>query len=222
MPSTTSTAIVKQIGRPVRRLESNPLCSMHSDALGMYVRNELVGIATKLVHIRPYVEELWRRFENGETILGCSTKKQFCEEVLQRSPRAVRFMLAGGNPSNKLQTREEEIISPRTVHALKRIRAFGDFVLAALIEEQCRCFAADNPQMDMQAAILGARIELRMCYGDDWGLEEPQQSWSDQFVPLGTPDPCAPDCEFCIAFERDLLPEAKASRERRGWTSRLG
>jgi hypothetical protein len=35
--------------------------------------------------------------EGGQVILGCTTKKQFCEEVLRRTPRAVRYLLDGGN-----------------------------------------------------------------------------------------------------------------------------
>jgi hypothetical protein len=71
--------------------------SMDSESLGAFVRDGLVGVATKLVEIKPYVEELWIRFERGEVILGCSTRKEFCQQVLQRTPRAVRYMLEGGN-----------------------------------------------------------------------------------------------------------------------------
>lgn len=46
------------------------------------------------------IQRLWVEFENlqsGETIMGCSTKTEFCEKVLGRSIRAVRYMLDGGN-----------------------------------------------------------------------------------------------------------------------------
>jgi hypothetical protein len=97
--STETTAIVK-----VNPLESlNPptgtsLCAqMDSENLGVFVRDGMIGVVTKLVELKPYVEELWTRFERGEVILGCSTRKEFCQQVLQRTPRAVRYMLEGGN-----------------------------------------------------------------------------------------------------------------------------
>lgn len=70
---------------------------MDSESLGVFVRDGMVGVATKLVELKPYVEELWTRFERGEVILGCSTRKEFCQQVLERTPRAVRYMLEGGN-----------------------------------------------------------------------------------------------------------------------------
>src|ERR1051325_4680050 len=73
-------------------------CSnMDSESLGAFVRDGLIGVATKLVELKPYVEELWNRFDRGEVILSCSTRKEFCQQVLQRTPRAVRYMLEGGN-----------------------------------------------------------------------------------------------------------------------------
>lgn len=59
---------------------------MDSESLGILVRDGLVGGATKLVELKPAVEELCSRFEKSEVILGCSTRKQFCQQVLQRTP----------------------------------------------------------------------------------------------------------------------------------------
>ena len=64
-----------------------------SESLGIFVRDGVIGVAQKLVELKPYIEELWRRIDRGEVILGCSTKKEFCQQVLQRTPRAVRYML---------------------------------------------------------------------------------------------------------------------------------
>jgi Domain of unknown function (DUF4338) len=86
--------------------------TMDSESLGTFVRDGMIGVATKLVELRPYVEELWVRFERGETILACSTKKEFCQQVLQRTPRAVRYMLEGGN-----QKRGETVSPPAKTEA---------------------------------------------------------------------------------------------------------
>jgi hypothetical protein len=56
----------------------------------------------KLAQCKPLIEKLWRAFEElgpGETIMGCRTKKAFCEQYLNRSPRAVRYLLYGRTES---------------------------------------------------------------------------------------------------------------------------
>lgn len=161
--------------------------SMKSEALGVYVRDELVGIATKLVTIKPYVEELWRRFENGETILGCSTKKEFCEQVLQRTPRAVRYMLEGGNPDNAKQL-TEEIISPRTerqADILARIRGLGDYVLAGLFVETFRLVNAEGEMTYEDGCAyqdIYVEIENHFCQDYKEAPDGEPVSWSQKFV----------------------------------------
>ena len=52
----------------------------------------------KLVDHADDIRQLWLEFENlsaGETIMGCTTKSQFCERVLGRSIRAVQYLLNG-------------------------------------------------------------------------------------------------------------------------------
>jgi hypothetical protein len=73
------------------------VCGIDSESFGKFVRDGVIGVAQKLVELKPYIEELWRRIDRGEVILGCSTKKEFCQQVLQRTPRAVRFMLDRGS-----------------------------------------------------------------------------------------------------------------------------
>src|ERR1700722_12383382 len=59
-----------------------------------YLARVVAAGLTTLVALRPYIEELWRRFDAlklGETIHGCRTQKDFCESVLHRDPRTVRY-----------------------------------------------------------------------------------------------------------------------------------
>jgi len=94
----------------IEREEITPsVREINSETLGLFVRDGMIGVATKLVELKPYVEELWRRIDRGEVILGCSTKKEFCQQVLQRTPRAVRYMLDGGN-----HNRGETVSPPRS------------------------------------------------------------------------------------------------------------
>src|SRR5580692_8270096 len=74
---------------------------MSNDALGSYVENAVLAIGQSLADLQPYIQELWVRLELGQTVLGCKTKKEYCERVLHRTPRAVQYMLAGGNPVSK-------------------------------------------------------------------------------------------------------------------------
>jgi hypothetical protein len=60
------------------------------------------------------VARLWKEFERlpkGETIMGCDTKTEFCEKVLGRSIRAVRYMLDGGN-FKRGASATQETVSP--------------------------------------------------------------------------------------------------------------
>jgi hypothetical protein len=80
--------------------------------LAKLVIYEFATTCVKLVDLAAAIRELWKEFENlpqGETILGCRTKTEFCEKHLHRKLRTIQYMLAGGNPHNK--TRREIISS---------------------------------------------------------------------------------------------------------------
>jgi hypothetical protein len=108
-PQTTALTVIEPSDTPTDEL--TPCIDMDSDALGAFVRDGMLGVAQKLVTLKPYIEELYRRIDRGETILGCSTKKEFCDRVLLRTPRAVRYMLEGGN--HRRTQDEGEIVSPQ-------------------------------------------------------------------------------------------------------------
>jgi hypothetical protein len=82
-----------------RRAHAN---SMSSEELADHVAKSGWGeVLLKLVELKPYIEVLWDRFDglnDGGTIAGCRTKKQFCEKCLHRSIRAVQHMLYGHGP----------------------------------------------------------------------------------------------------------------------------
>ena len=69
------------------------------EALALRVVEGIACLAPKLSALAEDIRQLWVEFEAlkpGETIMGCATKKQFCD-LIGRTPRAVRYMLAGGN-----------------------------------------------------------------------------------------------------------------------------
>jgi len=101
--STTALAI----------LEDNNHSSTYTPAemRARSIISRMEGFAAKLKTLEDDLRALWLDFENlkaGDTILGCATKKEFCEKKLGRTPRAIQYMLAGGNPNNT----RSEIISP--------------------------------------------------------------------------------------------------------------
>jgi hypothetical protein len=62
------------------------------------------------------IRRLWVEFDNlkvGETILGCATKKEFCERKLHRTPRTIQYLLAGqSNPADRPHKEPSELSSP--------------------------------------------------------------------------------------------------------------
>ena len=117
---------------PIDREDGAPsVRQMDSESLGIFVRDIVIRVAQKLVELKPYIEELWRRIDRGETILGCSSKKEFCHQVLHRTPRAVRYMLEGGNhnrgetvsPSKRHQVTDAEFADygPATVELFQEL-----------------------------------------------------------------------------------------------------
>lgn len=75
---------------------------MTSDELSDYLVNSGLGEAlAKLVQLKPYIREMWVRFEHlkrGESIVGCRTKEEYCTKILNRTPRAVQYLLYGRTP----------------------------------------------------------------------------------------------------------------------------
>jgi hypothetical protein len=54
--------------------------------------------------IAPYIKQLrcdFRALKSGATIMGCKTWTEFCAKVLKRTDRAIRYVIAGGNPRSK-------------------------------------------------------------------------------------------------------------------------
>jgi hypothetical protein len=89
---TTELAVSSQLHTSPRTLTNNEL--------GEHVEQIALVVGQTLADLKPFIEELWRRFdqlEGRETIRGCHTKKEFCEKVLGKTARAVQYMLAGGN-----------------------------------------------------------------------------------------------------------------------------
>jgi hypothetical protein len=78
---------------------------MSNEELGEYVASESVGILKRLDVLKPYFEELWKRFDElpkDETINGCATRTEFCNKILHRTRRSVQYILHGRTAPPKI------------------------------------------------------------------------------------------------------------------------
>jgi hypothetical protein len=104
--STTAIVLVEKF---------NNHSSTYTDAenLARHIISRLDSVAAKLKSLEGDIRRLWIEFDNlktGETILGCATKKEFCEKRLNRTPRAIQYLLAGqSNPADRPRS---ELSSP--------------------------------------------------------------------------------------------------------------
>jgi hypothetical protein len=78
------------------------LTAWGSEKLGKFIADQTTGVLRHLEELRPYYEELWKRFDDlpkGNKILDCSTRTEYCEKILHRSIRSVQFALYGRGPT---------------------------------------------------------------------------------------------------------------------------
>jgi hypothetical protein len=80
------------------------------------ILSRIESVSAKLKTLEADIRALWLDFDNlktGETILGCATKKEFCEKKLHRHPRTVQYLLAGqSNPIDRPHKEPSELSSP--------------------------------------------------------------------------------------------------------------
>jgi hypothetical protein len=79
-------------------VEDNNHSSTYTPAenLARHIISRMDSVAAKLKSLEDEIRRLWLEFDKlkaGETILGCATKKEFCERKLNRTPQAIRYML---------------------------------------------------------------------------------------------------------------------------------
>ena len=87
------------------------------EALAKRVVEQVRLVGASLKDLETDIRALWEEFErlqDGETIMGCRTKGEFCDRILGRTPRAVQYMLKGGNPTDKRKKPCETVSRPLT------------------------------------------------------------------------------------------------------------
>ena len=71
---------------------------MNKEELAQRVIAAVDGLAPKLAELEEDIRALWVEFEKlskGQTIAGCRTKTEFCRRHLNRTPRAIQYLLSG-------------------------------------------------------------------------------------------------------------------------------
>lgn len=74
-----------------------PQCT-DAERLAKGILARMDSIVAKLRNLEDDIRKLWDEFDklkDGETILGCKTKKEFCKRKLHRTPRALQYLLYG-------------------------------------------------------------------------------------------------------------------------------
>lgn len=82
---------------------------LDDEQLATIVSEEAVRLAVFSEALKPYYLELRERFhkKSEEALIhGCKTWNEYCEKVLDRTRRAINYWLAGGNPSEKRDSRK--------------------------------------------------------------------------------------------------------------------
>jgi len=88
-------------------LVDNNHFSTYSDAenLARKICARMESIAAKLRTLEDDIRKLWLEFDKlrpGQTILGCATKKEFCERKLHRTPRAIQYLLSRSDQRSRV------------------------------------------------------------------------------------------------------------------------
>jgi hypothetical protein len=152
-------------------IDTTRFTAMSDEELGTYVAEQTIGVLRRLYELRPYYEELWRRFDalpSGATINGCKTRTEFCERILKRSVRSVQYALHGRNANNvRAQIGDGEETYVEQIRR-KYEKYKSDPVLYALILAQAELIDRHDPG----AATMEGRIEDYLCRDRDPGWEE--------------------------------------------------
>ena len=117
------TAALVQVGNgfpPVSEWEQ--ATELDDEKLAAMVADGAVKLAVFSATLKPYYFELRERFHKkseAAEIHGCRTWDEFCKKVVKRTRRAINYWLAGGNPSEKRNSRKNGTKEQRTGEAPK-------------------------------------------------------------------------------------------------------
>lgn len=139
--------------------------SSEREVLAQRIVARLDALTPKLVEFEEDIRLLWAEFESltrSETIMGCKTKREFCSKYLQRSPRSVQYMLAGGNLSRRKTVASETVSRRPTRQPVERL---------TLEERRKEIFGDDAPERQMTAME-----ELRKTLPSD--IEVTELDWA--------------------------------------------
>jgi hypothetical protein len=112
--------------------------------------------------IGTYVKQLrcdFRALKSGATIMGCRTWTEFCTKVLKRTTRAVRYIVAGGNPRWKRKPSKDDF------NWKDHWRGMPEFIQDDLTPFKTIHVHFDNQEhVDRFAELVGQRITPKTRY----------------------------------------------------------
>ena len=104
--------------------EITSLSAMDSETLGGIVQDRASGLGIKMRDLKPFILEIWRRLEEGETICGCRSKKQFADKIFNRTQRSVQLLLAQKEEFNEAKWADK----PKSLNDEERYKRLYNFV----------------------------------------------------------------------------------------------
>lgn len=88
-----------------------PPQEMTDDEIGRYCADGLAGVLRRAAELKPYFEDVWRRFAAGHTILECRTRTEYCNQILHCSMRRVQHILYGRTSAKPIAKEPDQNLS---------------------------------------------------------------------------------------------------------------
>jgi hypothetical protein len=112
--------------------------------------------------LAPHIRQLrsdFRALKPGETIMNCKTWTEFCKTVLKRSTRAVRYIMAGGNPRSKRKPSKEKSEWKSQWVAMPEFEQNDDKPFKSI-----KVHFRNQEDVDLLAALVNQKITLNTRY----------------------------------------------------------
>jgi hypothetical protein len=125
------------------------------------------GLEASGQQLAPYVRQLrsdFKALKPGETIMECKTWTEFCRRVLKRTTRAMRYVMAGGNPRSKRKEPKSKEPEPK-VNWEEHWQGMPEFIQHDQTPFQTiRVHFENQADVDLFADLVGQKITPKTKY----------------------------------------------------------
>lgn len=201
---------------------SGSLQAMDNEVLASEFKRRYTLIGKRLKELRPFYVELRTRFfdlPTGDSIMGCTTWTDFCEEHLKYSDRHVRRLIEGDNPATEKHRSKSKLSS-----GLRSGSARTDSGMSVPDESAGKSSVAishspaDDSQTGSKEEAVRRIVSWTLSSIKNFSVTEKRQIVEDAIVKLqdelaleeaDTVKPASGPCSFAPVTE---LPQASTTR----------